>query len=47
MANVKKGQIVHVPSLVGWNKHLRAVGKRMFWKAERKVAADAKGQTAD
>lgn len=35
MANVKKGQTVRAPE---WWKHLRAYGKRTFWKKQR--AAD-------
>ena len=32
MANKRKGQLT---SWIDWNKHLRKIGKRMFWKGER------------
>ncbi|WP_298321424.1 hypothetical protein, partial [uncultured Aquimarina sp.] len=32
MANKKKGQLTQTKS---WNKHLRKIGKRIFWKTER------------
>ncbi|MEM6516612.1 MAG: hypothetical protein AAF688_10555 [Bacteroidota bacterium] len=32
MANKKKGQLTQTKS---WDKHLRKIGKRMFWKTER------------
>lgn len=38
MASIKKGTLTRTPSQVGWNVHLRAVGKRLFWKLERKTA---------
>ena len=32
MANKKKGQLTQTRS---WDKHLRKIGKKIFWKAER------------
>ena len=34
MANVKKGQTVKASQ---WWKHLRPIGKRLFWKKQRKA----------
>lgn len=38
MATVKKGTLTAAKSLSGWWKHQRRVGKRLYWKAERKAA---------
>jgi hypothetical protein len=38
MATVKKCNLTAQRSLSGWWKHLRRVGKRLYWKAERKAA---------
>lgn len=32
MANKKNGQLTQTKS---WDKHLRKIGKRIFWKTER------------
>tara|TARA_R110002073_G_C9183064_1_gene556574 strand:- start:43 stop:210 length:168 start_codon:yes stop_codon:yes gene_type:complete len=32
MANKKSGQLTQTKS---WDKHLRKIGKRIFWKTER------------
>ncbi|RAJ11747.1 hypothetical protein [Olleya aquimaris] len=32
MANKKNGQL---PQTKSWDKHLRKIGKRIFWKTER------------
>ena len=34
MSNKRKGQLT---SYSEWHKHLRKIGKRFFWKGERKA----------
>lgn len=32
----KKRGLLHVrPKIMGWNKHMKKFGKRLFWKTER------------
>lgn len=37
MANVKKGQVRPVSGASSWWKHLRRIGKRLFWKRHREA----------
>jgi hypothetical protein len=37
MANVKKGLLVPQKGASDWWKHLRRVGKRLFWKSHRQA----------
>jgi len=45
MANVKRGNTVAPKGASGWWRHLRRVGKRMFWKQHR--AADKRANSRE